>query len=213
MQIIKRKVYKLTILNNMKNKKLIYDTGVNDIGLTRDINYKRTKWYNTWKGMIGRCYDSKIQLKQPTYIGCTICDEWKLASNFKLWFDKQVIAHDSELDKDILFHGNNIYSANTCRFIPKCLNTLFCDCGSTRGEFPIGVNYDKKHKKYNSRIRIFGDTRWLGYFTTPEEASRAYKIAKLTHCITLSEQLFADGRISKEIADAVVNKANILFNN
>ena len=47
-----------------------------------------------------------------------------------------------------------------------------------RGDFPIGVYYDKKTKKFIASIRINSKTIYIGTFDTPEEAFQAYKTAK-----------------------------------
>ena len=43
------------------------------------------------------------------------------------------------LDKDILFHGNKIYSPETCLIVPERINKLFTKSTKSRGEYPIGV--------------------------------------------------------------------------
>lgn len=75
------------------------------------------------------------------------------------------------LDKDILLKGNRIYSPNTCIFVPQRINSLFAKPNTLRGNLPIGVEYDKKDKKYR--------TNWSnahkGYYDSPEEAFYTYK--------------------------------------
>lgn len=90
-------------------KKLVCGVGVNDASYAVNplINGKQVMcWiYKKWKSMIHRCYDSKIQARQPAYIGCSVCEEWLTFSNFKLWMEAQDW-QGKELDKDILTAGS-----------------------------------------------------------------------------------------------------------
>ena len=95
------------------------------------------------------------------------------------------------LDKDILIKGNKIYSPDTCIFVPQNINLLFVKCDSTRGEYPIGVSYNKSRKKFRSRCRVNGKEVVIGYYDTTEEAFLAYKEFK-EHYI-------------KQIADEYIN--------
>lgn len=194
----------------MKDTK-VCSVGTNDVKSKQDENGKQPKWYMVWVSMISRCYDPNYHARQPTYIGCTVCDDWLIASNFKEWFDLQTVAPDSQLDKDILKHGNKVYCPEYCRFIPRSLNSLFTDNGASRGEFPIGVSYDKKKQKYIAQMSINGQIKYLGQFPSPELASQAYKIAKRSYCQGVADTLLAEGRITQEVADAVYRKAEVLF--
>jgi hypothetical protein len=82
------------------------------------------------------------------------------------------------LDKDILFKGNKIYSPETCVFVPSDINILFTKTNAKRGDFPIGVTYNKKVGKYQSRCNVNSKLIHIDFFNTPEEAFFAYKIFK-----------------------------------
>ena len=188
------------------------DVGINDLkGLSKE-NGKFTKWYIVWSHMLTRCYNTKHQLNNPSYIGCLVCTDWLTASNFKKWFDNQIIEPDSQLDKDIIIHGNKIYSPNTCMFVPSSLNSLFTDKRAKRGEYPLGVNYHIKNKKYQARVGSFGKSKFIGYFDTIEEASNAYSNEKILQCEQVAEKLLLEGRISKQVFDCVIIKANKMYN-
>lgn len=84
-------------------------------------NYKRgegaaihTTASRYWKGMLERCYSDKYQEKKPTYIGCTVCDDWLNFQNFAEWFYRTFPGEDYQLDKDIKVKHNKLYSPWTC---------------------------------------------------------------------------------------------------
>ena len=84
------------------------------------------------------------------------------------------------LDKDILIKGNKVYSPDTCVFVPQNINKLFIKRDSSRGEFPIGVHYYKRNKKFGV-VCSFGNSSssaYLGLYDTPEEAFQVYKTFK-----------------------------------
>lgn len=135
------------------NVSKVYGEGICDItGL--DENNKQTKCYESWKGMFRRCYSKEWHEKEPTYKGCTVCEDWKIFSNYKKWFDENfyivegLTSKDMQLDKDILHKGNKIYNSNNCIFVPKIINTLFTKSNASRNGLCIGVQHahDNKYK-------------------------------------------------------------------
>lgn len=143
------------------------------------INGRTPLVYECWNSILKRCHNKNKLEKRPTYKGVTICEEWKCLQNFGVWYDenfKNTFTGRWELDKDILFKGNKIYSPETCCFVPAEINSLFTKNNARRGKYPIGVS--KKGKKYRSQIQISGSVDWLGDFDTIEEAFKAYKTAK-----------------------------------
>lgn len=164
-----------------------YDKTVYGIGYLGEGNAKvsenriHTKQYNTWKGIIQRCYIKKFHEKNPTYIGCSVVEEWLNFNTFSKWYDDNYYEIDKQkmaLDKDILVKGNKIYSPETCVFVPSKINNLFTKRESSRGEFPLGVSWNKSYKKYKATCRNKNDHDILGYYNTPEDAFLAYKIYK-----------------------------------
>lgn len=109
--------------------------------------------YTLWKDMICRCYSPNMLKRCPTYIGCAVCKEWLLFSNFKKWFDENYI-EGYDLDKDIIIKGNKVYSPETCCFVPHKLNCTINKCQRSRGELPIGVSFDKSRQKYIAGLRV-----------------------------------------------------------
>jgi len=90
------------------------------------INNCKTEQYIKWFSMFNRCYDKSYQEKQPTYIGCSVSEEFHNFQNFAMWYDKNIYAcsYPLELDKDLFVLGNKVYSPSTCCFIPKEINNV-----------------------------------------------------------------------------------------
>lgn len=88
---------------------------------------KKTKEYTLWKTMLTRCYDLKSLMRMPSYLNCSVCEEWHNFQNFAAWCIDQKGFNNSGwcLDKDLLSTKDKVYSPNTCVFIPNKLNTLF----------------------------------------------------------------------------------------
>lgn len=57
-----------------------------------------------WRSMLSRCYSKKYQEKEPSYIDCSVCEEWLLFSNFKKWFDENYV-DGYALDKRYSYKG------------------------------------------------------------------------------------------------------------
>ncbi len=90
------------------------------VGFIGGIEFKtkgnHSKAYYRWRNMIARCYDSKTQELMPTYIGCSVCDDWHNYQNYSKWFYDNFIP-GFDVDKDILINGNKVYSPSTCKFV------------------------------------------------------------------------------------------------
>lgn len=160
--------------------------------------------YLKWHDMINRCYNAKFHERQPQYKGCTVCKEWLNYSNFKVWYDKNKIPVMSfDLDKDILFKGNKVYSPETCCFVPHAINTLFLSKKADRGDFPIGVSYEKDKKKFRAYMSFMGEQIKLGTFDTAESAFARYKEYKEDFIKDIAEQ-YKD-EIPYKIYEAMIN--------
>lgn len=188
---------------------LIYGVGVNDVPLPTRQGSSRDDAYRTWKSMLERCYSEKHQKKNPAYIGCSVCKEWWLFSNFKKWFDDPTNGYMKgyELDKDILIQGNRVYSPSTCCFVPSEINSIVSRRGDSgkNGGF-VGVSVRKKgKKKYHAELRKNGKRIRLGYFYTPKDAFNAYIQAKEAHVRCVAEEHFRDGKITEKVYNALMN--------
>lgn len=157
----------------------VFNKGYIGVGKYKvSINGKTTPEYSTWHSMLRRCYSKKFIDLNRTYIGCEVCDEWLNFQNFAKWFESNYNYNNLkyELDKDLLYKNNKIYSPNTCCFIPKEINALFTKRQNDRGAYPIGVTKTKRGfvaRVNNKNKRIQGK-----YRKTPEEAFQDYKTIK-----------------------------------
>ena len=92
---------------------------------------KPTFEYNKWRWMLLRCYDEKELTKEPSYIGCSVCDEWMNFQNFAAWIQSNKYeCEDLELDKDLLVKNNKIYSPSNCCLLPHEINYAISMCDS-----------------------------------------------------------------------------------
>ena len=135
--------------------------------------------YRAWVGMIERCYSDSNPCHRKTYAGCTVTDNFRYFPYFKDWCNNQIGFGNKgwQLDKDILVKGNKVYGEDTCCFVPPAINGLLIKSNKTRGNFALGVDYEKSVKKFRARC----GNKHLGLFNTELEAFYAYKQAKETY--------------------------------
>ena len=114
---------------NFKLKHLIspYAKTSFDIGFLGDGKYNtidNKDAHDSWNSMMKRCYGRNKYGNKDKYV----CDEWLNFQNYAEWYYENYYSIDKErmeLDKDILVKGNNIYSPDTCIFVPQRINSLF----------------------------------------------------------------------------------------
>lgn len=147
--------------------------------------------FEVWRKMIRRCYDNKEKIKHPTYEKAIVCDEWLNFQNFAEWYEENYYKVENEkmdLDKDILYKKNKIYSPKTCIFVPHRINTLFIKKDKNRGIYPIGVSWDKDKNKFSSRCSNGKKYKFLGYYNTPQEAFNVYKTYKESYIKQVADE-------------------------
>lgn len=177
-----------------KSHNLIYGIGYNDVYKDR-----QSKAYKAWLSMLNRCYVS--HQKYPTYIDCSVCDEWLTYSNFKRWFENPENGYREgyALDKDILVKGNKVYSPTTCCFVPPYINSLLSNGSHRNGRYSKGVLQCK-----SGRFRAYYRRKSLGMFNTPEEAFYQYKRHREAYIKEMAQKAYHNNEISLSVCNALM---------
>lgn len=100
----------------------VFSTGFLGVGEYKAWeNGRDTPAYLCWRSMLGRCYSDKVQKRQPTYVGCSVCETWHNFQTFAKWYYENYPDTDEVmfLDKDTLFEGNKLYAPDRCRFVTR----------------------------------------------------------------------------------------------
>ncbi len=210
----------------MGRKKLMYGVGINDVKSVTKYSFENGKYklvwrcpyYVRWCGVLERCYSKSYQKNQPTYVGCSVCEEWLTFSNFKSWMETQDW-EGKQLDKDLLIYQNKVYSPETCCFIPREVNLFLTRREKNRGLYPLGVSYQIKPQKsiveltkpFLSKISIDSNDTYLGHFNTPEEAHMMWQKAKIERAEVLKKEQ-TDTRIIAGL-QRIINKIQNDYDN
>lgn len=175
---------------SIANRKSIHGVGINDSNYQTQptVNGKRLacKIYNAWRNMITRCYGEKSLQRNPTYKDCTVDPAWYSFMAFRSWMIKQDW-EGKQLDKDILIPGNKLYSPDTCIFVSCQINSLLTDRLAGRGDYPMGVSWDKESKKFRAYINNSNKLKNLGRFDTIKEAHAVARKAKAKHITDIAQ--------------------------
>ena len=209
--------------NKLDAPRLVFGVGVNDadyvvqrketIGYVNGKQKFRVVWecpyYRAWKDMLKRCYSAKYQETSQTYKGCSVSKEWLRFSNFKRWMERQDW-EGKQLDKDILFSGNKVYSKETCVFVSGMVNNFTIDRGNDRGEWMIGVCWHKGEGKFMSKCcnPFTKKQEYLGLFLNEVEAHQAWLNRKLELAYELAA-IQTDERVAKALIERYTNYTNL----
>lgn len=179
----------------------IFGVGINDSGLSASAAFHSIKPFQVWYGMMQRCYSDAWQKKYPTYIGCSVSQEWHRYSDFLQWYSAQTIGTGYQLDKDLLRFGNKIYGPSLCVMVPQHINKFVVDCAACRGDLPLGVT--RSGSKFKSQVHIDHKLVYLGQFSTPEAAQQAYMNAKRGVVVSMKPELDA---IHPDLYQALIDR-------
>lgn len=185
------------ICRNRLNKNHICGVGINDIDGAAD-----ERSYNIWSHLIKRCYGKR---KSKAYKDCSMCDEWRLYSNFKKFYDENCKDESYHLDKDILIQGNKKYSPETCIFVPVEINEVISSYDMKDKSLPLGVTMTNSGE-YRVRCNIFNKEKHIGCYDNPLEAFLVYKNTKEEELKRIAEEHLKKGNIDHRVYNAIINR-------
>lgn len=180
--------------------------GVGCVGMSNTSNPDGSikKSYHSWRGILRRCYDEKSFIKNPTYRGVTVCEDWLCFENYEKWYDKYA-REGFHVDKDFTVIGCKIYSPLTCEFIPAKINSIIGKKDITNKKLPTGVSYHTRDKIYNSKCWDGDKLVHLGDYYCPEQAREVYLDYKTNLVREVAEYYYQVGDISEVIRDNLYN--------
>ena len=193
-----------------KRNQLVHGVGINDADylLTESINVdgkQKVVWtcpiYRIWRHMLERCYCQKYLNRKPSYLGCSVCEEWKYFMKFREWVLEQDY-EGKQLDKDLLIVDNKIYSPDTCLFVHTKVNNFVTDRKNDRGVYMLGVDWDKNNNKFRARCcnPFTVKQEYLGLFTNELDAHLAWKARKHELACQLADSAYCtDPRLAQAL--------------
>ena len=182
------------------------------------ITARKNRALLIYNGILKRCYDEESKKMFPWYEKATMCDEWRNdPSLFIRWYESNYYEVDGEsiqVDKDLLFPGNKIYSPDKCCLLPITLNSLLANCKKPyhrddsilarriNKDLPLGVRYNKAKKKFYGQLTINGDVIKFDECNSPEEAFAIYKRHKEAYILVMADRY--KNKIPKREYDALL---------
>jgi hypothetical protein len=183
---------------------IVFGFGMNDYnGIVHQDEHVQNI-YNVWTQMLRRCYSEKSLEYKKTYVGCGVCEEWRSFSAFLAWADDSSNGYREgyAIDKDIIKHGNKVYSPDACVFTPDRINTLFTKAGTLRGDTPIGVV--RVRDSFRVCFGINGENINGGLYTDMHEAFLRYKELKEAYIKRVADEYYERGDICDKLYNALL---------
>jgi len=127
--------------------------------------------YNRWYHMITRCYnEGGWAYKHYGGRGITVCDRWR--NSLENFMEDMGPSFDPKLSLDRIDNDGN-YEPDNCRWATQS-EQLRNKRGFGTSKH-LGVNYNKRAKKWQARLFMNEKSTHLGYFTTEQEAAQVVK--------------------------------------
>lgn len=179
--------------------------GLGFIGVGEYNSKEHKVAYAKCRAMLQRCINPMADKSTESYVECEVCNEWMNFQNFAKWYYENEYPCNNEplcVDKDILIHGNKIYSPDTCILVPQRINLLFIKELKRRGDLPIGV---QKHTNggYTSLLSTYEGKKYLGYFYDTNLAFATYKKAKEKYIKEVADSY--KNIIPQKVYEAIIN--------
>ncbi len=179
--------------------------GLGFIGVGEYNSKEHKVAYAKWRAMLQRCINPMADKSTESYVECEVCDEWMNFQNFAKWYYENEYSCCNEplcVDKDILIHGNKLYSPDTCILVPQRINLLFIKEYARRGDLPIGV---QKHTNggYTSLLSTHEGKKYLGYFYDSTLAFATYKKEKEKYIKEVADSY--KNILPQKVYEAIVN--------
>lgn len=168
-------------------------------------------FYRKWVNIRSRV---KIYNNTPSCAGVTVAKEWLTFSNFKRWMESQAW-EGCELDKDILGNGKREYGPETCCLVPQYINLLLVYKEELKGVYPRGVHYAtrdprmhrERSKPYTAAVSVYGKSKNLGYYLTPEEVHKAWQVAKSSYIQKCVARWAIEPSFNTRVADSLIKRS------
>lgn len=134
--------------------------------------YTKHRLYQTWNGMIQRCYNlNNKAYKNYGGRGIVVCERWLNVRNF-IQDMNDSFQKGLTLDRQ---NNDGNYEQSNCRWTTKIVqarNTRIIQRNNTSGY--KGVSFHKRDNKFQVGIYIESKKIHLGYYDTALEAANAY---------------------------------------
>ena len=159
------------------------------------LNGIKTREYLLWHNMLKRCYEDN----HPTYDEKYVIEDWHNFQNFAKWchseegFNLKSNGKYYNLDKDLLYPNNKVYSPDTCCFIPHSLNTALVG-KSLRTGLLCGV-YKNRNGEFVTHVDVENGKVKAVKHKDVYSANMTYKLEKLRkikECAELHKEYLSD---------------------
>ena len=192
---------------NSRKRNPIFGVGINDVDYsvydTKSEGGKRMivwrcPYYVKWLDILKQVYSEKYSKSNPLHGDITVCKDWLKFSVFRKWMESQSVDKlNRMLNRQIMVPGSQIFSPETCIFVPRGIHNIFCNnidqiiCTKNptdRRDFK-GVQYDPRKKLFKAFITTNTKRVNLGYFNDEKEAHGTYLRAKAEHVRQVADEL------------------------
>src|SRR3972149_455562 len=206
---------------------ILYGVGVNDRNLCGPGSYKASEgvWamypeYQMWKGLINRCFSEKEKIRRSACSDSMCCPEWVHRKAFQDWYYSHSHHNDNsgttlQIDKDILFINNQLYSPHTTVLVPQYVNLSVRKLA--KGDTPWVAKVQKGARMINEFKRPWrydvrcGDENYSKCsFVTKLDAHMAAQLIKIDYLHGIIDRYRKEACYDPRVEQGVMNRIQIL---